>query len=90
MNEMSNFPKKRLDHLIQLTRDYWNTGDRKILGERLDAAEGFPVGWSAMIYLLEAILGCDGFDRGARNEVIYDTIRTLGWEVVDDEEHTPE
>ena len=87
---MKQIPKKQLDKVIGLTREYWKDGDTDILGERIRMCESLNIGWCPALDLMDGILQNSGFCPDASNELIYDIIRLLGWEVMDDEKHTPE
>lgn len=93
MNEMKKISKKKLDQILYMTREYWNRandGDEEFLQDRIKLAQEFRVGWSALIDFVDAMLQYDGFCPDATNELVYYTIRLWGWEVVDDEEYSPE
>lgn len=91
---MKKIPKKKLDQILDMTREYWDINkelNEELLHERIRLAQEFRVvGWGSLINLVDAILPHDGFCPEATNELVYYTIRLLGWEVVDDEEYSPE
>ena len=87
---MKQIPKKQLDKVIGLTREYWKDGDTAILGKRIRMAGSLNIDWSPALYLMDGILQNNGFCPDASNELIYDIIRLLGWEVVDDEKYPSE
>ena len=91
---MKKILKKKLDKAIELTREYWATGNTDILGKRISLAQSLEkqthVWWDAILYLLDGILETHGFYPDAENDEIYCALRCLGWEVTDGEDKTSE
>lgn len=85
---MKKIPKKKLDELIALSREYWKTGNTDILQKRLSKAQSLEkvigVWWDSILYLLDAIITGHGYCPEAENEKIYEVLRVLGWEPSDD------
>lgn len=86
---MKKIPKKKLDEGIELTREYWKTGNTDILDKRISKMQSLEkqihVWWDAILNLLDGILETHGFCPDAENEKIYEVLRVLGWEVTDGE-----
>ena len=80
--------KKKLDKVLDLTRDYWESGDFSVLRKRIDTAEKTSVDWCALINMADAMLSNRGFCPDAPNELVYETLRLWGWEVADEEHPT--
>jgi hypothetical protein len=85
---MKTISKKKLDELIAMTKQYWDTGERDILQKRIDLASTMEketgLTWGAILDLLDGILANSGFAPNAENEDIYCVLRVLGWKVTDD------
>lgn len=85
---MKTISKKMLEKLADMTRRYWDTGERDILQDRIDLAismkEETGLTWGAILDLLDGILQNDGFKPNAENEDIYCVLRIMGWKVTDD------
>ena len=75
---------------MTMTRKYWETGDRDYLisGHALcDVLEKKTgVSWSAFADLVGSILQHGGFKTRATNSTVYEVLKVLGYEVVDDGE----
>lgn len=90
---MKQIPKKALDSLMTMTRKYWETGDRDYLisghalCDMLEKKTG--VSWTAFAYLVDGILQHGGFKTRATNATIYEVLKVLGYEVVDDGKEHP-
>lgn len=90
---MKKISKKKLNRLISMTREYWETGDTTILHKRITLAEAMKktgLTWSAILDLLDGILANHAFLPEASNDEIYCALRCLGWEASDAEDETSE
>lgn len=94
---MKKISKKKLDKLIELTREYWHGEyeqgkNRAILSKRITLADALEkeigLSWGAVLGLLDGILQNHGFFRDATNDEIYCVLRCLGWEVTDEDEES--
>ena len=87
---MKKIPKKKLDEIIDLTRQYWESGNSELLQERIDKAMDLradtSLDWYACVNLMDGILQPNGFLSHAENDEIYSVLRILGWEAVDEEQ----
>jgi hypothetical protein len=83
---MKKISKKKLDYIIALTREYWETGNRNILGYRIDKATELQpttgLSWSGILDFVDGIL--HGFAPDATDDEIYCALRVLGWEATDE------
>lgn len=90
---MKKMPKKLFDEFIDLSRNYWDSGEHQLLTDRSYLSHNIEkitgIDWLSVQDLVDAIIRFRAFLPNAENEVIYNVLRVLGWEVVDDgeEEH---
>lgn len=85
---MKKIPKKTLDSLLTMTRKYWETGEHDYITCCIALCESLQkatsVDWIAFHNLTGSILQGFGFKPRATNATIYDVLKVLGYEVVDD------
>lgn len=85
---MKQIPKKLLDSLIYLYRNYWKTGDEEILPGihcvALKIDEETKLSWTAINDFVNAVVKHRGLLPNADNETIYEALKVFGWEVVDE------
>jgi hypothetical protein len=92
---MKKIPKKMFDAMVTGSRKYWETGNTDHLGrnyalcQRLQEETG--VEWICFSDLVGSIVMNRGFKPDVSNEVIYEVLKVLGYEVVNDgKEHSTE
>lgn len=85
---MKKMPKELFDNFIELSRNYWEIGERSILDDRMalsfEIKDVTGVDWLCIQDLVDSIIRCHGFKNDAENETIYEVLRVLGWEVKDE------
>lgn len=87
---MNKIPKKLLDELIEVNREYWNSENtnHKALDKRIAIAKKIEkktgLDWLAIANFLDAILMSDGLEPDAENDEIYCALHCLGWMEVAD------
>ncbi len=87
---MKKMPKNLFDELIERSRQYWKDGDcytladKGVASHKVEDATG--VDWLSAGDLVDSIIRWRGFLPNAENEKIYEVLKVLGWEVVDDGE----
>ena len=81
---MKKIPKKKLDEAIELSRRYWASGDKKLLGSKIDFAEELAkeigVSWLALENFIDGIVSTQGMCPDAENDEIHCALRCIGWE----------
>lgn len=90
---MNQISKKKLNKIIDMTKEYWETGDIGLLNKRMNLSEKLgkeiEVDWLAVLDFLDGILKCYGLCPDAEYDKIYCALRCIGWEAVDDGEEHP-
>ena len=85
---MKQIKKSRLDEVIKLSREYWETGNRGLLPARMDAAEEVErdagIDWLSLLNFVDGIIRRRGLLHEADNETIHEIFRFLGWEFTDE------
>lgn len=85
---MKKIPKFLLDRYIELSRQYWDTGNFNLLDDLKNASfviqDAINVDWLSIENFIDAIIRHRGFLPNAENEKIYEALSVLGWEVVED------
>lgn len=88
---MKQIPKKQFDELVRLSRQFWEGIDTTLLKDRIDVAmeirEATGIDWMAIVDFIDCIIRSTGILPGASDEMLYNLLRVLGWEVADVEEH---
>ena len=89
---MKKIPKKQFDELVRLSRKFWEDIDTTLLKDRIDVAmeirEATGIDWVATIDFIDCIIRSTGILPGASDEMIYNLLRVLGWEVADEDEES--
>lgn len=84
---MKRMPKTLFDSYIDISRCYWEAGGEKTLAEKLamanEIARNTPVDFLAVSDLVDSIIRRSGFYPDATNEMLYDVLAVMGWEVAD-------
>ena len=84
---MKQIPKKQFDEVLDLSREYWETGGTTVLQERIKAAQEIKkatdIDWLAIIDFVDCIVRTTGILPDASDEMFYILLRVLGWEVAD-------
>ena len=84
---MRKVPKKLLDRFLHKCRRYWLEGE-SIYAETYLAAKDLQieteVQWLAWKDFINSLLYSQGIAREFTNEQIYEILKILGWEVVDE------
>lgn len=84
---MKKVPKKLFDEFLHKCRKYWLENEdiyseTYLLAKELEGLTG--VQWLAWKDLTNAFLYPSGLDRAVTNEQIYEILKIVGWEVVDE------
>lgn len=83
---MKKIPKKLFDEFLQETRKYWldeaNYETTLLLAKELQIKTN--VQWIAWKDFINSFLYPQGIARAVTNEQIYEVLKILGWEVVDE------
>ena len=79
--------KKKLESLIYLARQYWSTGETKLLEARMALGKEIEnesdVDWVAIIDFIDSIVKRHkGLCSNTDNETIYAALNLFGWDVV--------
>lgn len=86
---MNRISKKKLDELIALERQYWEshgtTDYKAIINQAYGMEAETGVSAFSIIDLVKSIVANNGFAPDATNDVIYFVLRILGWEATDEE-----
>ena len=88
---MNKVPKRTLNPCIEICRSFWQTpypdckkylDSLRIYSDDLDeATKTSAISWEDF---LGGILANNGINKDASNEQIYEVLKILGWEVVDE------
>lgn len=92
---MKKISKKKLDKVIELSRDYWQcdqTEDQRrvLLNRRYNLCEALGKETGVVFFAFDNFIGgiIAGFCPDAENDEIYCALRCLGWEVTDEDEES--
>ena len=87
---MKKMPKKQFDKILDLSRAYWESGEKEILTERIHLAieleKNIGVDWINVLDFVNSIVASRGLLPDAENDEIYSALRVIGWEVTEDVE----
>ena len=91
---MKQVSKKRMDDLIRISRKFWKTGDKDLLGTRTNIARGLSASafngndgrWDDFQNIVDLCTRSWSFLPNATNTQIYSVFSVFDIEVVDDTE----
>lgn len=84
---MKKISKKKFCKCLELTRQFWETGDGELVQKRIDVAKTIgTIDWYPVVNLLDALLQNNGFLPEASDYHIISLLGVMGWEVVEDGE----
>ena len=84
---MKQIPKKPLDEIIEVCRQYWETGNRRLVfpmhDKSLTLGNAIGLGDFILSDFISVIVKAYGLCPDAENEKIYSALRALGWDIVE-------
>ena len=91
--KIKQIPKNTFDAILAMNRKYWKSGDHDFIQAELALCSSLEketgISWGSFTNLVSSIVQPNGFKEKATNATIYEVLRALGYEVVEDGKEHP-